>query len=82
MVSSRVNCSAYSVIFADVKIFVSLLHYSEVFPPEFLRKLEDRISELMEDFGPGEPLAGRQNYEILSMDLKFQIQSINMFYFR
>jgi len=38
----------------DGKVFVSLLHYAEIFSPQFVAKLEDRIADLVEDITPGE----------------------------
>eukprot|EP00092_Neocalanus_flemingeri_P033737 GFUD01036676.1.p1 GENE.GFUD01036676.1~~GFUD01036676.1.p1 ORF type:complete len:613 (+),score=202.94 GFUD01036676.1:73-1911(+) len=38
----------------DGKLFVSLLHYVELFSPQFVAKLEDRIADLMEEISPGD----------------------------
>merc|ERR1719427_664654 len=36
------------------KLFVSLLHYAELFSPQFVAKLEDRIADLVEEIPPGD----------------------------
>jgi len=38
----------------DGKLFVSLLHYAELFSPQFVAKLEDRIADLVEEISPGD----------------------------
>ena len=38
----------------DGKVFASLIYYDEQFSPQFIAKLEDRISEVVEDLSPGD----------------------------
>jgi len=38
----------------DGSLFVSLLHYIELFSPQFIAKLEDRIADLVEEINPGD----------------------------
>ena len=38
----------YKYLTLDGKLFASLLHYSELFSPQFVAKLEDRIADLVE----------------------------------
>jgi len=38
----------------DGKVFASLLYYNDQFSPEFLRKLEDRMIEVVEELSPGD----------------------------
>jgi len=39
---------------ADGKVFASLIYYQDQFSGQFMAKLEDRISEVMEDLAPGD----------------------------
>jgi len=38
----------------DGSLFASLLHYLELFSPQFIAKLEDRIADLVEEINPGD----------------------------
>jgi len=38
----------------DGSLFVSLLHYLELFSPQFIAKLEDRIADLVDELKPGD----------------------------
>ena len=43
-----------TIFVTDGKIFSSLLYYSDQFSPQFLAKLEDRISDVAEEISPGD----------------------------
>ena len=38
---------------SDGKIFNSLFYYSEQFSPQFIARLEDRISDIVDEIAPG-----------------------------
>ena len=41
---------------SDGKIFNSLFYYSEQFSPQFIARLEDRISDIVDEIAPGKRL--------------------------
>ena len=46
------SCNKFSCL--DGKIFASLFYYSDQFSPQFLTKLEDRVSEVVEELDTGD----------------------------
>ena len=42
------------LLFSDGRVFNSLFYYSEQFSPQFIARLEDRISDVVEEITPGE----------------------------
>ena len=45
------------MLIPDGKVFSSLIYYEAQFSSQFMAKLEDRISEVMEDLSPGDMVA-------------------------
>ena len=45
-------------LLSDGKIFNSLFYYSEHFSPQFIARLEDRVSDIVDEITPGRLIQG------------------------